>query len=385
MKKLMLAASLALAAPAQAQHAKINVGPGGFQMSFRGPDGRDRDEAFQLSYEPMRRKKPSFRIASPEGARAEVYEGKRRVARDRIPFSFEAKAKTTYRVVIDLPGGGRFEEKIDTRKGQDTTLWVHVPYRKEHDRDRHDWRDRDQRREEHSHTVIENTAEGFRLEFKRRPDRRTTFEVLSPAGLNAKVFDGKRLVANQKIPLSFEAVPDRHYRFVVTAANGSVWEKSFAARRGEEGSLFVYPPSTGPVVVHPPARPPVVIPPPHPAHPPPPVHPSRPVHPGHPPHPAQPARPVAMAVADFRALLDAISKDPFPAGKMRVLTTAAPNAWFTIDQVGALVDAFTFPSDKVKVVEVTRSRIIDRENAFKLYSQFTFPNDKEAVRKLLAH
>ncbi len=356
----MLAAALAVAAPAYAQNAQFNVGPGGFQMKFEAPDGHhDDQEPFRVSYEPTRARSTVFKILAPEGLRAEVFDGKKRVASDTIPLSFEAKGDRFYRVVIDLPHGERFEKKIATKRKQHTNLWVHVPERRHRDHDR----DHDRREEREEVSVVESSAEGYRLEFRSHPERRTLFKLVAPEGLHAQIFDGDRLIADEDIPLSFDAKPDDYYRFVIFAPDGSHWEKKFAARRGQEGVLSVRPPSAPVVIHHPPPQP---------------THPSRPIPPPH------PAGPVAMASRDFRALLDAIAHESFPADKMNVLTTATPSAFFTIDQVGELVDAFTFPNDKVDVVRVTRDRILDRQNAFKLYSHFTFPNDKETVKKLLA-
>jgi hypothetical protein len=101
------------------------------------------------------------------------------------------------------------------------------------------------------------------------------------------------------------------------------------------------------------------------------------------PAPAAPAAPTEMVDADFRALTAAIEAESFSETKLGVVETVLPDAWFTIAQVGALVDLFSFSADKVKVVELTRGNIVDPKNGFKLLSHFTFSADKEAVKKLL--
>ena len=40
-------------------------------------------------------------------------------------------------------------------------------------------------------------------------------------------------------------------------------------------------------------------------------------------------------------------------------------------------------SDKIRVVEVTRARIVDAQNNFKLLQHFTFSSDKQKVQALL--
>jgi hypothetical protein len=54
-----------------------------------------------------------------------------------------------------------------------------------------------------------------------------------------------------------------------------------------------------------------------------------------------------------------------------------------VNQVGQLVDMFAMSGDKVSVVRLMRSSIVDRKNAYQLLSKFDFSTDKEQVRKLL--
>jgi len=98
-----------------------------------------------------------------------------------------------------------------------------------------------------------------------------------------------------------------------------------------------------------------------------------------PPPPVQ----LGMSAADFRALKKAIKDESFENQQLNVLQSAARRAQFTVEQVGELIDLFDFSSGKVKVVEITRPRIVDRENLFQLYSHFTFDSDKDKVKHLL--
>jgi len=102
------------------------------------------------------------------------------------------------------------------------------------------------------------------------------------------------------------------------------------------------------------------------------------------PAPAPPASsPTEMADSDFSALTAAIDAESFSQTRLGVLEAVLPDAWFTVAQVGALVDLFSFSADKVKVVELARGNMVDPKNGFKLLSHFTFSADKEAVKKLL--
>ncbi len=100
-------------------------------------------------------------------------------------------------------------------------------------------------------------------------------------------------------------------------------------------------------------------------------------------HDHRPPAPQPMDSAQFGALLEAIDAEGFEDGKLGVLRTAAPSAFFTVGQVGQLVDQFAFSSGKVAVVETCKPRILDLQNAFQLYSHFTFDSDKAKVRRIL--
>ncbi|MGQ0506323.1 MAG: DUF4476 domain-containing protein [Myxococcaceae bacterium] len=49
----------------------------------------------------------------------------------------------------------------------------------------------------------------------------------------------------------------------------------------------------------------------------------------------------------------------------------------------ALAQRFAFSKDKLQVVSVLNPRIVDKENAFQLYQDFPFNNDKEQLKQIL--
>lgn len=232
-------------------------------------------------------------------------------------------------------------------------------------------------------TTTTSSGEAFNLVYEANPERATMMKVLAPEGAGLQVWEGKRLVHEDDVPTSFRAQPDVFYRFVLKFPGGGVWEKKLAARRGQTALLSVAPPVqvvVAPVVVAQPA-PVVVV---HEQH----DHGRRDRHDRHDKHDdrrdhdRRPSGPAAMGVGDFAGLRDAIEAESFENTKLDVLRTAAPNAWFTIDQVGQLVDLFSFSTGKVEVVQVTKPRVLDPQNAFQLYGHFTFESDKAKVRKI---
>ncbi len=87
--------------------------------------------------------------------------------------------------------------------------------------------------------------------------------------------------------------------------------------------------------------------------------------------------------ADFGALVAAVQRESFSSNKLNVIRMAS-GQWFSVAQVGQLVDLMSFSSDKVAVVELLRHRLVDPHNGFALLNHFTFSSDKERVMTLLA-
>jgi hypothetical protein len=85
----------------------------------------------------------------------------------------------------------------------------------------------------------------------------------------------------------------------------------------------------------------------------------------------------------FHALVRAITAEPFYDQKMRVLYEATVASAFTVSQVEQLMGLFTFSTEKLEVVRTVSPRIVDRENAHRLYRYFEHRSDQEALREIL--
>lgn len=99
-----------------------------------------------------------------------------------------------------------------------------------------------------------------------------------------------------------------------------------------------------------------------------------------PPAPAPapaPAAPTAMDEGKFASLVKAVQASAFGDDKVGAVRTAAAGNWFTIDQVGRLVDLASFGDDKVAIVSACRAKVVDPENAFQLGTHFSFSSDRE--------
>jgi len=198
-------------------------------------------------------------------------------------------------------------------------------------------------------------ADTFRVDYAVSPQPRLV--VTQPEGALAQVWGEDGLEGQYTVPFSFLGRSDRYYRVILSAADGTpLFDRKVELRSWKQATLSM---RRAQVVVA--APPPVVV------------------------VQAAPAAPAGLAAADFAAIVSAVEGEDFSSDKLGVIRTAVSGgAYFSCAQVGQLVDLLDMSDDKVQVVELTRSRLVDPHNGFALASHFTFSTDKEKVRKLLA-
>ncbi len=95
-----------------------------------------------------------------------------------------------------------------------------------------------------------------------------------------------------------------------------------------------------------------------------------------------PAAPMGMDPGAFAALRQQMQDASFSDDKHALLTTAVAHNTLTIDQLGQLLDAYSFDDDKVRAVEIAREAVVDPENAFRLGSHFSFSDDANRAQAL---
>lgn len=213
--------------------------------------------------------------------------------------------------------------------------------------------------------VEEEKGAGYtiRYETDRRGD--TKVRVVEPEGGRVDVWDGTFSWHSEEIPTNFAAKSDQYYRFVIRFPDGRLFEKKLQTRHGMTMTLAVLEPNGG-------APQPVA---------------TRPVPPA-PPPPVQEApkgcaNSSPMRDADWRALKDSVAKESFSPGKLDLVKTAARSNCLTVDQVGQILDLFTFGEHKVRAVAAFKPALVDPKNGFRLYDRFTFAADKKKVRAIL--
>jgi hypothetical protein len=104
-----------------------------------------------------------------------------------------------------------------------------------------------------------------------------------------------------------------------------------------------------------------------------------------PPPPPPPPAPVVQPITEdqLQRLSKAIERESFGDGKLRVLESGANQQYFLVPQVLKLLKRFTFAEDRLNAMRVLWPRVLDRENAYQLYGAFSFPSEKEELRKII--
>jgi Domain of unknown function (DUF4476) len=178
--------------------------------------------------------------------------------------------------------------------------------------------------------------DGVRLEYRSHGGR-TVIEVTEPEGTQVQAFDGSALVADDTVPLAFDAQPDHYYRLVARFPNGSVRDKKVQARAGRLLSVRLQ----------------------------------------------EAKEPQAMSDKEFRALRTQLEREHGDTAKLSILRTAAASSYFTTAQAASLIDRLVYREDKLAAVPILKDRILDRENAWQLYQHFTYREDKIKVQEML--
>jgi hypothetical protein len=178
--------------------------------------------------------------------------------------------------------------------------------------------------------------DGIRLEYRAHAGH-TVVEVTEPEGAQVQAFDGSALVADDTVPLAFDAQPDHYYRLVTRFPSGAVRDKKVQARAGRLLSVRLQ----------------------------------------------EAKEPQAMSDKDFRALRAGLEHERSDTVKLSLLRSAAASAYFTTAQAGSLIDRLAYREDKLAAIPILKDRILDRENAWQLYQHFTYREDKMKVQEML--
>ncbi len=90
-----------------------------------------------------------------------------------------------------------------------------------------------------------------------------------------------------------------------------------------------------------------------------------------------------MSVKNFEALQKSVKNTVSAKDKLNVLTLAATDNWFSVDQIIQLLGLFMNSSDKLKALEIVYPRCVDPSNRFNILDSFMSGSDKEKATKIM--
>jgi hypothetical protein len=97
----------------------------------------------------------------------------------------------------------------------------------------------------------------------------------------------------------------------------------------------------------------------------------------------QPVINKAMDAASFSRLMNQIEDEGFADDQMRYIRTASSKHYFSVSQVGQLIDLFSFSEEKIDCLRVTYPKVVDKDNGFNLIGKFTYADEKEDAEQII--
>ena len=93
--------------------------------------------------------------------------------------------------------------------------------------------------------------------------------------------------------------------------------------------------------------------------------------------------PTAMDAASFATLRKSVSGMSFAGEKLVVIESALRSNWLTVDQGKMLLSEFRHGSEKLDALRAVWPRVVDRENGFRFYEDFTFESEKRKAQTII--
>ncbi|WP_262512851.1 DUF4476 domain-containing protein [Barnesiella propionica] len=86
---------------------------------------------------------------------------------------------------------------------------------------------------------------------------------------------------------------------------------------------------------------------------------------------------------DFQKLYNNLKKKPFKDDQLELLNIEAMNNYFTCKQELQLMSLYTFDNDKLKVLNILASRLVDKQNYEIITESLTFSSNKDKAKILM--
>lgn len=96
-----------------------------------------------------------------------------------------------------------------------------------------------------------------------------------------------------------------------------------------------------------------------------------------------PAMITPMGESAFMKLLSQLKEEPFTENRLKLLDLTAKDNYFTVDQIGSVMDVFGMEEDKVKAVEILYPKVVDKINRANLLSKVQFTISKNKLKAII--
>lgn len=84
---------------------------------------------------------------------------------------------------------------------------------------------------------------------------------------------------------------------------------------------------------------------------------------------------------DLAVFLSTLDNAGFSDAKVEMVKEFGRSNWFTVAQVGKIVEKISFGDDKVDAILAIYPHIVDKENSYRLYEFVTFSDDRERLKQ----
>lgn len=96
---------------------------------------------------------------------------------------------------------------------------------------------------------------------------------------------------------------------------------------------------------------------------------------------AVPVGPVPMDPQRFAGLLGDLRNLSFASEQLDLLRDVVRHQWFLTAQVREVMGVFSFDSEKVEAAAILYPKVLDRQDFYQVYGDFTFDSDRQKLRQ----
>lgn len=90
-----------------------------------------------------------------------------------------------------------------------------------------------------------------------------------------------------------------------------------------------------------------------------------------------------MAPTDFRKAMDAIRNESMSSNKLNLANTILASNFMDTDQIVAMMNLFSFESDKLKFVKAAYLKCVDPQNYYKVVQELTYSSSKTELNNFI--